>query len=233
VIELAGITKTYHTPERGYVDALRGVDLFVRDGEMVSITGESGSGTSTLMNILGCLDTPSAGQYRLNDVDVGRLSKRRLTKLRGGTIGFVFQSFDLVPAISVRRNVEIPLMYSRPRVRRARAQRALERVGLAAHGDDMPVELFDAQRRKALIARALINEPAVLLVEEPTGALDTASATEVMAALTALNEAGLTVVVSTHSEEDARHAHRIVRLADGVIVGEKRTGRRPPNLTVL
>jgi putative ABC transport system ATP-binding protein len=233
VIELDGITKTYHTTERGYVDALRGVDLLVPDGEMVTITGESGSGTSTLMNILGCLDTPSAGHYRLNGVNVGRLPKRRLTKLRGGTIGFVFQSFDLVPTISVRRNVELPLMYSRPRVRRARAQRALERVGLAGHGDDMPVELFDAQRRKALIARALINEPEVLLVDEPTGALDSASAGEVMAALTALNDAGLTVVVSTHSEEDAGHAHRIVRLAGGVIVGEKRTGRRPPNLTVL
>lgn len=228
MIELKGVTKDHRTKDQVDVPALRGIDLTIGRGEMVAIIGPSGSGTSTLMNILGLLDRPSDGRYLLDGMDVGRMRKRRLAKLRGRTIGFVFQSFDLMRDATVLRNLELPLLYTSKRARRARARRALERVGLADHEASMPVELFDAQRRKVLIARALINDAPVLLDEEPCGDLDAASAREVMELFTELNAAGLTIVFATHREETAAWAHRVVRLEDGRVVADEQTGKTPP-----
>jgi putative ABC transport system ATP-binding protein len=186
------------------------------------------------MNIVSCLDRPSGGRYKLDGVDVGRLSKRRLADLRGRTVGFVFQSFDLIPDATVRRNVELPLLYTRARVRRARARGALQRVGLGGYGDHMPVELFEAQRRKVLIARALVNDPPMLLDDEPCGELDADSGREIMELFTELNAAGRTVMFATHREETAAWAHRIVRLEDGRVTEDRKTGRtrRPPPPTL-
>jgi putative ABC transport system ATP-binding protein len=232
VIELDGVGKVYRTGGRVEVPALHDIDLTIADGEMVAVVGDSGSGTSTLLNVLSCLDLPSRGRYRLDGTDVGRLSERRLRRLRGRTVGFVFQSFDLIPDVTVRRNVELPMIYTRTRKRRAKARRALERVGLAEHEADMPVELFEAQRRKVLIARALINDPSVLLDDEPTGELDADSAAEVMELFSQLNGAGRTIVYATHSEETAGYAQRIVELRDGRVVADRRTGRRRPPPTL-
>ncbi|MDT7676292.1 MAG: putative transport system ATP-binding protein [Pseudonocardiales bacterium] len=232
MIELEEVSKAYRTGGRVTVPALHEVNLSIADGEMVALMGESGSGTSTLMNILSCLDMPTAGHYRLDGTDVGRLSKRRLTKLRGRTVGFVFQSFDLIPDVTVLRNVELPMIYTRARVRRARARRALERVGLTGHEKDMPIELFEAQRQKVLIARALINDPSVLLDDEPTGDLDADSSLEIMELFTELNGAGRTVVFATHREETAAYASRIVELSDGRVVSDRKTGRRRPPPTL-
>jgi len=227
VIELEAVSKAYRTGGRVSVPALHEVDLTINDGEMVALIGPSGSGTSTLMNVLSCLDLPSDGRYRLDGTDVGRLSKRRLAKLRGRTIGFVFQSFDLIPDITVARNVELPMIYTRARLRRARARRALEQVGLAGHEQNMPIELFEAQRQKVLIARALINDPAILLDDEPTGDLDADSGAQILQLYRELNAAGRTVVFATHREETAAHAHRVVRLSEGRVVSDVRTGKRP------
>ena len=228
MIELKAVGKTYRTADRAEVTALCDVDLTVEDGEMVAVMGASGAGSSTLMNILSCLDVPSDGHYRLDGADIGRLSKRRLAKLRGEKIGFVFQSFDLISDVTVLRNVELPMIYKRAGKRRASARQALEQVGLAGHEKDMPVELFEAQRRKVLIARALINNPSILLDDEPTGDLDEASGLEIMELFTELNRAGRTVVFATHREETAAQAHRIVRLCEGRVVSDQETGRRPP-----
>jgi len=227
VIEFEAVSKAYRNSDRVDVPALHEVSLTINDGEMVALMGPSGSGTSTLMNLLSCLDLPSEGRYRLDGTDVGRLSKRRLAKLRGRSIGFVFQSFDLIPDITVQRNVELPMIYTRARVRRARARRALERVGLGGHEQDMPIELFAAQRQKVLIARALINDPAILLDDEPTGDLDPDSSRQILELLGELNAAGRTVVFATHREETAAQAHRVVRLSEGRVVSDVRTGRRP------
>jgi putative ABC transport system ATP-binding protein len=234
-MQLEAVTKAYRNRDREMVPALHGVDLTIEDGEMVAIMGPSGSGTSTLLNILSCLDVPSSGRYRLDGTDVGRLSRRRLAKLRGRKIGFVFQSFELIPSATVQRNVELPMIYTRTRVRRRRALLALEHVGLAGHQNDMPIELFEAQRQRALIARALINDPPILLDDEPTGELDIPSAKEIMELFTELNRAGRTIVYATHREETAAYAHRVVRLRDGLIVEDRRTngGPRPPTLRAV
>lgn len=233
MIELKEVGKAYRTTERATVAALHDVNLTIADGEMVAVMGPSGSGTSTLMNILSCLDVPSGGRYLLDGTDVGRMSKRRRTKFRGTKIGFVFQSFSLISDVNVLRNVELPMLYTRRRVRRARALVALERVGLFGHHDDMPVELFEAQRQKVLIARALINDPPVLLDDEPTGDLDADSSREIMELFAQLNENGRTIVYSTHSEETAGYAHRVIRLHEGRIVSDKSGKhplRKPPHL---
>ena len=226
MMELCAVHRIYRTGRRATVTALDGVDLSISDGEMVAVLGGPKSGTSTLLNILSCLDLPTAGRYRLGGTDVGRLSKRRLTKLRGRKIGFVFSSFDLVPSVSVQRNVELPMIYARGRTRQAVARQALRTVGLGGFYDDMPADLLDTQRRRALIARALVNDPAVLFDDEPTGQLDAESGDQVMALLRELNESGRTVVFATHREEIAAHAHRIVELRDGRVVSDRLTGER-------
>jgi putative ABC transport system ATP-binding protein len=216
VLELDGVKKAYQMGDIE-VPVLHGIDLRIDDGEMVAIMGPSGSGKSTLMNILGCLDTPTSGNYRLDGTDVGNLSKGQLAKVRGRKIGFVFQSFNLIPRTSAALNVELPLVYAGISGRRQRARRALERVGLGERMDHMPNELSGGQKQRVAIARALINDPAIVLADEPTGALDTKSSTEIMNLLTELNDAGTTIVVITHEEEIAQCARRVVRLRDGLI----------------
>jgi putative ABC transport system ATP-binding protein len=216
VLELSGVTKSYRLGEVD-VPVLHGIDLTVGAGEMVAIMGPSGSGKSTLMNILGCLDVPSGGSYRLDGTDVAQLSKRWLAKVRGEKIGFVFQSFNLIPRTSALLNVELPLVYAGVGDRRKRSTIALERVGLGERINHMPNELSGGQKQRVAIARALINEPSIVLADEPTGALDTKSGAEIMELLTELNDAGTTIVVITHEEEIAQYARRIVRVRDGLI----------------
>jgi putative ABC transport system ATP-binding protein len=231
MIQLDGVAKTFRAREGQTVLALQDIRLSIDDGEMVALIGPSGAGTSTLMNILSCLEAPTSGQYLLEGVETTCLSKRRLAKLRGSTMSFVVGSFDLIADLSVQRNVELPLIYTRTRVRRQRARQALDRVGLRGHCDRMPIELSAAQREKAIIARALINDPAALLHEEPTRDLDAVSAAEIMQLLSELNRAGLTVVFATHDEQSASYATRVVRLRGGRIVSDREnpaSTRRPP-----
>jgi putative ABC transport system ATP-binding protein len=223
MIELDAVTKVY---KAGAVEvrALGPVDLSIAEGDLVAIMGPSGSGKSTMMNILGCLDVPTDGRYRLDGIDVGRLRDNRLADIRNTRIGFVFQSFNLIARTSAARNVELPLIYAgvRSRARRARAREALERVGLGQRSGHMPNELSGGQQQRVAIARALVTEPAMILADEPTGNLDTASTIEIMRLLVELNDAGRTVVLITHEEEVARFAKRVVRLRDGHIVSDVR-----------
>ncbi len=220
MIQLEDVTKAYQMG-KVEVPVLHSVDLAVDNGEMVAIMGPSGSGKSTLMNILGCLDAPSSGRYLLDGADVSRLSANRLAKIRSRKIGFVFQSFNLVARTSAIRNVELPLIYAGMRDRRSRASRSLAQVGLADRQKHLPSELSGGQQQRVAIARALINDPAMLLADEPTGNLDTASSLEIMKLLIELNDAGRTVLLITHEEEIARFAKRIVRLRDGRIVSDQ------------
>jgi putative ABC transport system ATP-binding protein len=219
MIELDAVTKVYKAGDIE-VRALDTVDLAISEGELVAIMGPSGSGKSTMMNILGCLDVPTDGRYRLDGIDVGRLRDNRLADIRNTRIGFVFQSFNLIPRTSAARNVELPMIYSGTgvRARRARARAALERVGLGDRSQHMPNELSGGQQQRVAIARALVTEPAMILADEPTGNLDTASTVEIMRLLVELNDAGRTVVLITHEPEVAAFAKRVVRLRDGRIV---------------
>lgn len=204
------------------VKALRGIDLRIADGEMLAVMGPSGCGKSTLMNIIGCLDSPTAGNYLFNDVEVNRLSDMKLAELRNRQIGFVFQTFNLLPRTSALDNVELPMLYCREKNKRQKAMTALERVGLAARAKHRPNELSGGEQQRVAIARALINHPSVIIADEPTGNLDSQSSIEVMAILTELNRRdGITVTIVTHSREIAEYAQRIISLKDGVIVKEE------------
>jgi putative ABC transport system ATP-binding protein len=231
MITLDGVSKVY---KAGPVEvhALDSVDLTITEGDLVAIMGPSGSGKSTMMNILGCLDVPSSGHYRLDGIDVGKLRDNRLADIRNTRIGFVFQAFNLIPRTSALRNVELPLVYAgvRGRARRARARAALERVGLAERTGHMPNELSGGQQQRVAIARALVTEPAMILADEPTGNLDTASTVEIMQLLVELNETGRTVVLITHEEDVAQFAKRVVRLRDGRIVSDVRQDRDEQDL---
>jgi putative ABC transport system ATP-binding protein len=220
MIQLEDVTKVYRMG-KVEVRALSGVDLVIDDGEMVAIMGPSGSGKTTLMNIVGCLDVPTSGRYLLDGTDVSRLSDHRLAKIRSRKVGFVFQSFNLVPRTSAVRNVELPLVYAGVRSRRNPARHALEQVGLGDRQKHLPSELSGGQQQRVAIARALINDPAILLADEPTGNLDTTSSAEILKLLGELNDAGRTVVVITHEEEIARCAKRVVRMRDGRIVSDQ------------
>ncbi|MEU8777972.1 ABC transporter ATP-binding protein [Streptomyces sp. NPDC048606] len=218
VVELAGVTKEYP----GGVSALRGVDLTVMSGELLAIVGPSGSGKSTLLHIVGTLDRPSAGEVRIAGHDVAALSDRALSALRSRHVGFVFQSFHLVPGISARANVAEGLLYSGlSRAERGRrATRALERVGLGDRSEHRPHELSGGQKQRVAIARAVAGEPDLLLADEPTGALDTASGRSVMELLHELNEDGATIAVITHDNEIATSMPRQVRIRDGEVVAD-------------
>jgi putative ABC transport system ATP-binding protein len=220
MIQLEDVTKVYRM---GSVEvrALCGVDLAIDDGDLVAIMGPSGSGKTTLMNILGCLDIPTSGRYLLDGTDVSTLSDNRLARIRSRKIGFVFQSFNLIPRTSAIRNVELPLVYAGAHDRRARARSVLEQVGLGEREKHMPNELSGGQQQRVAIARALINDPTMLLADEPTGNLDTASSVDILKLLGALNDAGRTVVIITHEEEIARFAKRVVRLRDGRIESDQ------------
>ena len=202
------------------VRALDGVSLDIMSGEYVTITGVSGSGKSTLMNILGCLDTPSSGTYILDGSDVSELSDRELSRIRSRKIGFVFQSFNLIPALTAQENVELPLMYRgvSKAERREAAKRALEIVGLSDRAGHRPSEMSGGQQQRAAIARAIAADPSVILADEPCGNLDSSNSREVMDILRDLNRSGKTVVMITHDEQAAKKAQRLIRIADGKIV---------------
>ena len=224
MIELVGIHKHYLMGDQE-VRALDGVDLFIDRNEYVALIGPSGSGKSTLMNLLGCLDTPSAGHYLLNDRDTATLDDNELAHVRNREVGFVFQSFHLLPRMSVLDNVMQPLVYrGLPRAeRRRRAVESLERVGLGNRLDHRPNQLSGGQRQRVAVARALVGDPSLLLADEPTGNLDSRTSAEIMALFDALHAQGQTVVVVTHEPDIAAHCHRTVRIGDGRIVEDRRT----------
>ena len=217
IISADTVHKTYDTGTV-QVSALRGVDLHVKRGEMVAIMGPSGSGKSTAMNLLGCLDSPTDGSYRLDGEDVEGLSEDALADIRLRKIGFVFQSFNLLPRMTAREQVELPLMYAGARKRRDRALEALATVGLADRVDHTPVELSGGQQQRVAIARALVTRPRLLLADEPTGNLDTSSADEIMDAIEQLNvEHGITTILVTHEMDVAMRARRVIRFRDGLV----------------
>jgi putative ABC transport system ATP-binding protein len=220
-IQLHDVTKVYRMG-RLEVHALRGVSLRVEEGEFVAIMGASGSGKSTLMNIIGCLDLPTEGHYLLDGVDVRRLNDNQLAAIRNLKIGFVFQSFNLIPRSSALHNVEMPLIYAGLGAnRRRRAMAALEAVGLGDRARHQPSELSGGQQQRAAVARALVTEPAILLADEPTGNLDSESSIEIMRLLVELNDQGRTIVLITHESDIARFAKRVVRLKDGQIMEDR------------
>jgi putative ABC transport system ATP-binding protein len=220
LIQGRSLAKTYRL---GQVDvaALRGVDVDVRPGEFVAITGPSGSGKSTLMHILGCLDTPTSGSYRLDGEDVSGLNGKRLAQVRNRKVGFVFQTFNLMPRLTVEENVALPLKYRGGIARgerRARALRLLDRLGLAERVGHRPDELSGGERQRVAIARALVGEPAILMADEPTGNLDSASGAEVMRTFAELHGAGHTIVLVTHDPNVAARAQRVIQMSDGRVV---------------
>jgi putative ABC transport system ATP-binding protein len=226
LIELSEIYKIYDMGAEK-VHALNGVDLAIEQGEYIAIMGSSGSGKSTLMNLLGCLDTPTSGHYRLNGQAVETMDDSALAGIRNQEIGFVFQTFNLLPRTDALHNVELPLIYAGVprRERRERARQALERVGLGSRVHHQPNELSGGQRQRVAIARALVNEPSLLLADEPTGNLDSATSVEIMQLFAELHQGGNTVVLVTHEPDIADHALRRVQLKDGKVVADQPTER--------
>jgi putative ABC transport system ATP-binding protein len=226
LIRLGAVTKVYGSGQAA-VHALRGIDLEIASGEFVSVMGPSGSGKSTCMNILGCLDTPTAGSYRFEDAEVGALSRDQRARIRRHFLGFVFQGFNLLGRTTAIENVELPLVYrgAAPNARHGKARAALAAVGLAGWETHTPAELSGGQQQRVAIARALVSDPRLLLADEPTGNLDSERSREILDLLTSLNrDRGITIVMVTHDPEVARHAHRTIRFMDGRIVEDSRSG---------
>ena len=224
LIEIKGLHKIYQLGDV-QVPALRGVDLAIDTNEYVSIMGPSGSGKSTLMNILGCLDVPSEGTYNLNNTDVSQMSDDELAAIRNKEIGFVFQTFNLLPRADALHNVELPLIYSgiSRTQRRDMAMQALEKVGLGDRMHHKPNELSGGQRQRVAIARALVNNPSIILADEPTGNLDSSTGEEIMQIFEGLYKGGNTIILITHEEYIAEHSNRIIRILDGLIQSDKTT----------
>jgi len=222
VIELTDVTKAYRSGDLA-VEALRGVSFVVREGEHVAIMGPSGSGKSTLLGILGCLDRPTSGSYELVGQETATLDETRRARLRAERIGFVFQAYNLIPRSTAYKNVELPLVYAGvpSKQRKGRVLEALAEVGLAKRADHMPTQLSGGEQQRVAIARALVARPSVLLADEPTGNLDSASAKEVLALLERLHGQGATIVIVTHSSEVAQHAGRLLGFADGLVVRDE------------
>ncbi|HQR03506.1 MAG: ABC transporter ATP-binding protein [Proteobacteria bacterium] len=219
VIAVRGLKKSYSTPA-GDFPALKGVDLDIDAGEFVAIMGPSGSGKSTFMNLLGCLDRPSAGEYILDGRPVSAMDKDDLARVRGRLIGFVFQGFNLLPRFSLEDNVALPLVYANVEreTRRARAREMLDKVGLGRYAASMPNRISGGQQQRVAIARALVNRPRLILADEPTGNLDTQTSEEILALFETLHREGITIVLVTHEPDIAAHAQRLVRFRDGLIV---------------
>jgi putative ABC transport system ATP-binding protein len=218
LIEVRDLWKTYVMGSEE-IHALRGVSIQIERGEYVAIMGPSGSGKSTLMNLIGCLDTPTKGSYLLNEKQVGQMNDNELAQIRNEEIGFVFQTFNLLPRASALQNVELPLVYAgvATRDRQARARAALEKVELGSRMSHKPNELSGGQRQRVAIARALVNNPSILLADEPTGNLDSKTGNEIMALFARLHQAGNTIVLVTHEAEIAAYAHRTIHLRDGQV----------------
>ena len=229
IIDMQGIVKRYYIGKPNELEILHGIDLQVYPGEFVAIVGESGSGKSTLMNIIGALDRPTEGSYTLDGVDITRAKDKELSVIRNRKIGFVFQTFNLIGRTSALKNVELPMLYAGvpARQRTQRAKELLEMVNMSERARHQPNELSGGQKQRVAIARALVNQPALLLADEPTGALDSATSRTVMDIFHQLHARGMTIVLITHSEALASECQRIVTISDGQIVGQRRGGGAP------
>jgi putative ABC transport system ATP-binding protein len=227
LIETTGLVKDYHLGSRR-IHALRGISISIQAGEFVAVMGPSGSGKSTFMNLLGCLDTPTGGLYRLDGTDVSRMGRDQLARVRNEKIGFVFQTFNLLPRTTALENVELPLLYraATSRDRQARARAKLAAVGLSEREHHHPAQLSGGQQQRVAIARALINDPVLILADEPTGALDSRTSVEIMALFQDLNREGITVVLVTHEADIARYAGRILSFRDGRLTRDEPVGGR-------
>ncbi len=224
MIDARGIIKRFNIGKENELEILHGVDLKVRKGEFVSVVGQSGSGKSTLMNIIGILDKPTKGSYILDGIDIAKAKDNQLCAIRNQKIGFVFQTYNLIPRTSALKNVELPMLYAgvKARERKEKAMELLELVGMGERTDHKPDELSGGQKQRVAIARALVNDPAIILADEPTGALDSATGRAVMDLFHKLNEEkGITIVFITHSNELAEETGRILTLRDGMIIGER------------
>jgi putative ABC transport system ATP-binding protein len=224
LIDIRDVTKTYEMGAETIVHALAGVSLSIEEGDYVAIMGPSGSGKSTLMNLIGCLDTPSTGSYVLKGREIATMNDDELAQIRNKEIGFIFQTFNLLPRADAVQNVELPLVYSGlpRRDRKARAEKALDAVGLGSRKHHRPNEMSGGQRQRVAIARALVNDPSILLADEPTGNLDSKTGEEILALMDDLHRGGNTIILVTHEDDLAQHAARVVRLRDGKIISDVR-----------